>query len=75
MDLQIYDLIQAFDALWLDDCMNNIYDAVSEENRDYKIALIYQMNTENKVAVNTAVGQTERVEVRKVVMQGVPGGH
>ena len=70
VDLQIYDLIQAFDALWLDDCMNNIYDAASEENRDDKLALIYEMNTENKVAVNTAVGQTERVEVRKAVMQG-----
>ena len=24
IDIQIYDLVQAFDALWLDDCMNDI---------------------------------------------------
>jgi hypothetical protein len=70
VDIQIYDLVQAFDALWLDDCMNDIFDAVSENQRNDKLALLYQMNTENKVAVNTAVGQTERVTVNKVVTQG-----
>ena len=50
--------------------MNDIFDAVSENQRNDKLALLYQMNTENKVAVNTAVGQTERVTVNKVVTQG-----
>ena len=26
IDIQIYDLVQAFDALWLNDCMNDLYD-------------------------------------------------
>ena len=62
VDVQIYDLVQAFDALWLDDGMNDLFDAVSKENRDDKVALLYQMNT--------AVGQTERMAVNKVVTQG-----
>ena len=42
VDIQIYDLIQAFNALWLEDCMNEIYDCLPEFKRDRKLALIYQ---------------------------------
>ena len=27
-DIQIYDIVQAFDSLWLDDCMNDLYDTL-----------------------------------------------
>ena len=70
IDIQIYDLIKAFDALWLDDCLNDVFDAVTEEGRDDKLALLYDINKENHVAVNTAVGQTERFGVEKIVTQG-----
>ena len=74
IDIQIYNLVQAFDALWLDDCLNDVYEAVSEENRDDKLALIYEINKENKVAVNTACGQTERIDINKIVAQGSTWG-
>ena len=70
IDIQIYDIVQAFDALWLEDCLNDIYDALPEDSRDDKLALLYEINSHNKVAVNTGVGQTERVDIHKVVMQG-----
>ena len=70
IDIQIYDLIQAFDALWLEDCLNDIYDALPSASRDDKLALLYDVNKENKVAVNTPIGQTERFQVDKVVTQG-----
>ena len=70
IDIQIYDLVQAFDALWLEDCMNDIYDSVSKENRDDKLALIYETNVENLVAVNTASFQTQRVKITSIVQQG-----
>ena len=70
VDIQIYDLVQAFDALWLDDCMNDIFDCLPEYKRDRKIALIYQANVQNLVAVNTPVGQTERVNIPQIVQQG-----
>ena len=70
VDIQIYDLIQAFDALWLESCMNDLYDYLPENQRDDKLALVYQTNISNLVAVNTAVGQTERINMPKIVQQG-----
>ena len=64
-DIQIYDLVQAFDALWLDDCLNDVFDALPVEKKDDKLALLYDINKQNKVAVNTAVGQTDRIDVNK----------
>ena len=51
IDLQIYDIEKCFDALWLDDCLNDIYDTVSEDNHNDKLALIYESNQENLVAI------------------------
>ena len=70
IDIQIYDLVQAFDALWLQDCMNDIFDCLPEEKRDRKLALIYQTNVDNLIAVNTPVGQTARVNMPQIVQQG-----
>ena len=70
VDIQIYDLVQAFDALWLDDCMNDIFDCLPKSQRDRKLALIYQANINNLVAVNTPVGQTERINIPRIVQQG-----
>ena len=70
IDLQIYDLVKAFDALWLEECMNDVFDSLSEENRDEKIALLYESNKKNLVAVNTAVGLTERINIPNIVQQG-----
>ena len=70
VDIMIYDLVQAFDSLWLQDCMNDIFDCLPEKERDRKVALIYQTNVNNLVAVNTPVGQTERVNMSQIVQQG-----
>ena len=70
IEIQIYDLEQAFDAMWLDECLNDLYDTLPEENRNEKIALLYKSNKDNLVAVNTAVGLTERRNIPKIVQQG-----
>ena len=41
VDVQIYDLVQAFDALWLQDCMNDLYGCLPEQQRDRKLARYY----------------------------------
>ena len=56
IDIQIYDVIQCFDALWLEDCMLDVYYATPEEQHNDKLALIFKANEENKVAVKTVVG-------------------
>ena len=70
IDIQIYDIVKAFDRLWLEECMNNLYDSLSSEHQDDKLALIYQANTKNLVAVNTPVGLSERVNIDRIVTQG-----
>ena len=70
IDIQIYDLVQAFDSLWLEDCLNVVYDALDDNSRDDKVALLYDINKDNKVAVNTAIGQTDRIDVDRIVAQG-----
>ena len=70
IDIQIYDLVMAFDALWLEDCMNNLYDTLPPEQRDVKLAMMYEANVTNLVAVNTPVGQTDRTNIPKIVTQG-----
>ena len=70
MDVQIYDVEKCFDTLWLEDCMMDLYDTLPPQARDDKLALVYEMNTDNYVAINTDVGQTERVNIKNIVMQG-----
>ena len=70
IDIQIYDIEKAFDGLWLEDCLNDIFDTVPEANRNDKLALLYESNRKNMVAINTAVGMTERVNIANIVQQG-----
>ena len=70
LHLNIYDLVKAFDKLWLDDAFNELYDTVDEEYKDEKLALLYKSNEDNLVAVKTPVGLTKRVNVKKIVQQG-----
>ena len=70
IDIQIYDIEKAFDGLWLEDCMNDVYDSISEKNKNDKLALLYMSNQKNQVAVNTSVGLTERITIPNLVQQG-----
>ena len=72
VDLQIYDLVKAFDVLWLDDTMNVLWETLPPEARDDRLGLVYQTNVavNNNVAVNTGVGQTSRVNIPEIVTQG-----
>ena len=50
--------------------MNDLCDSVPKSGRNDKLALLYKANCENEVAVKTPVGQTERVNLPEIVMQG-----
>ena len=51
IDIQIYDVIQCFDALWLEDCMLDLYYSTPKFQHNDKLGLIYEANVEDKVAV------------------------
>ena len=50
--------------------MIDLYDSLPSEHRDDQLALIYEGNSLNKVAVNTPVGLTDRVNIENIVTQG-----
>ena len=67
IDVVILDYKQCFDGMWLEDCLNDLYEAgVQNPN----LALIYEANRKNKVAIKTPSGVTERVIIEEIVMQG-----
>ena len=70
IDIQIYDIEKAFDALWLDECMNDMYDTFPATQHADKLALLCAGNKNNMVAINTAVGMTERIDMPRIVLQG-----
>ena len=67
IDIQIYDLEQAFDSLWLEDCLNDVIDTIPEDKRDDKITLLHKANQNNYVAIKTAAGLTRRENITNIV--------
>ena len=67
IDIHMYDLWKCFDGLWLEECCNNLYEAGVQDD---KLALIYEGNRINKVAIKTPAGLTERMDICKIVTQG-----
>ena len=67
IDLHMYDLTKCFDGLWLEECCNNLYEAGIVDD---KLALIYEGNCINQVAVKTAAGLSVRKKVERIVTQG-----
>ena len=63
----MYDLTKCFDGLWLEECCNNLYEAGVVDD---KLALIYEGNSVNQVAVRTPGGLSERKTINCIVTQG-----
>ena len=67
LDIQIMDYKQCFDSMWLEDTINDLYEAGIEDDN---LALIYKSNETNQIAVKTPSGMSERVEINRLVLQG-----
>ena len=67
VDIQILDYKQCFDSMWLEDTLNDLYDAGV---RDDTLSLLYEANKNINVAVKTPHGLTERKNVKEIVLQG-----
>ena len=71
-DIQVYDLIQCFDSMWLQECNNSLYEAGLDND---KLNLLYLSNSSAQVAVKTATGITDRTNILNIVMQGTVWGN
>ena len=70
IDVQVFDVEKCFDALWLQECINDIFEAGL--NND-KLPLLFLENQNAKVAVKTGQGISRRVDIKNIVMQGQYG--
>ena len=67
IDISILDYRQCFDSMWLEEVVNDLYESGVENSN---LAVIYEANKINKVAVSTPNGLTRRETINKIVMQG-----
>ena len=65
--MTFYDTEKCFDSLWLDDCINSLY-----ENgvKDDILDLIYRLNQKAEIVVRTPIGETDPFVVNDLVRQG-----
>ena len=50
-----YDIEKCFDSLWLEDCINSLWDL---EVKDYMLYLIHLLNTKASLTIKTPMGDT-----------------
>ena len=67
VDIQILDYKQCFDSLWLEESINDLWEAGLNDD---KLALIAEANENVKVAIKTPFGMTKRESMKRFVMQG-----
>ena len=71
VDIGIYDIDKCFDPLWLDECINDMFEAGLQND---KLNLLYLMNESANIAIKTPNGMTERIILKKIIMQGTVWG-
>ena len=67
IDMEVLDFKQCFDSLWLEECMNDLFEAGIDDDN---LALLYEANRNINMAVKTPNGLTEREYIKNIVLQG-----
>ena len=67
IDVEILDYRQCFDSMWMEECINDLWEAGIQDDH---LALIYKINEEVDVAVKTPFGLTSRKQIGSIIMQG-----
>ena len=67
VDVQLFDVEKCFDALWMEECINDIYEAGVDND---KLNLLFLEKQNAKVSVKTSKGLSKRISIRNIVMQG-----
>ena len=71
IDVDIYDVKKCFDSLWVEECINDLFEAGLQND---KLNLLYLMNQNAQVAIKTQFGITERKDIQNIIMQGTVWG-
>ena len=67
IDIEVTDYKQCFDSLWLEEVMNDLFEAGVDDD---SFSLLYEANKNVNVAVRTPNGLTSREIINNIVLQG-----
>ena len=67
IDIQIYDYKQCFDSLWLEECLNDMFEGGLQND---KLNVLYSANSHVKIAIRTPVGRTTSADIHDAIIQG-----
>ena len=67
LDFQVYDVEKCFDALWLHEVINCLYEAGLQND---KLPLLFLENNNVQVAVKTNGNISTRFNIRNIILQG-----
>ena len=65
--LTFYDTEKCFDSLWLEDCINSLWD---NGVKDDILSLIYKLNVKANITIKTLFGDTQALPLENLVKQG-----
>ena len=71
IDIQFTDIKQCFDSIWLEEAINDLFDSGVQSRN---LNLLYESNSSTQMCVETNAGQSDRVELKRIVMQGSVNG-
>ena len=71
VDVQVYDVEKCFDALWVEECINDLFETGFDND---KLPLLYLENKNANIAVKTSHGKSRRESIQNVIMQGTVWG-
>ena len=71
VDIQVFDIEKCFDALWAQECINDIYDA-GLTNDKLPLLFLENMNAQCAVKVNNC--KSKRIDIKNTIMQGTVWG-
>ena len=67
VDIQLFDIEKCFDTLWVEECMNDLFDSGLQND---KLPLLYMENQNAEIAIKTQTGITDRKSIKNIIMQG-----
>ena len=70
-DITVYDVEKCFDALWVQECMNTLFEYGLTND---KLVLLYEETKTALIAIKTSSGLTERDIIENTIMQGTVFG-
>jgi hypothetical protein len=70
--MMMQNLLMCFDALWMQECINDLYETGFQND---SLALLFLENQNAEIAIKTANGLSKRESIKNVVTQGTVWGY